>query len=438
MKVAAVLFWLVYALSAEVTACSCLGRPAPCEAYWEASVIFAGTVTYSSQVSGKKGSYERSKRLVRFNVDEAFLGLDGTEAELFTGLGGGDCGYEFKLGGQYLVYAYRQKDGSLYTGICSRTRPLSDAADDLAYIRGLSSAQPGATVFGQVQARSKTGEEPHAVKAAKIIIEGPAKLADATTDEKGRYRVSGLPPGTYKVRIAPPEGLSGYSSEREAKVVDRGCAQVDFWLEPDTRITGKVVDANGLPAPDVLMELVPDDVNRVGYAVFVKTDADGKYAFPLVKPGRYWLGVRIYGSAGSTYVPYPRTYYPGVADEAQATIIDVKDGAKINLNELILPPRLVESVLNGIVVDVNGRPVKGATVWLKEREYNDRDMPYRTESDNEGRFSFKVYQGINYNLNAYVDDSKGNRELSSEPTDVRVDENPKPVRLVLHIQAPTN
>jgi hypothetical protein len=235
IKMAAVLFWLLCALSAEVTACSCAGRPAPCEAYWDASVIFAGTVTYSSQASGKKGSYALSKRLVRFNVDEAFLGLNGTEAELFTGLGDADCGYGFKLGGQYLVYAYRQKDGSLYTGICSRTRPLSDAADDLAYIRGLSSSQPGATLFGQVQSRSKTGDQLQAVKGARIIIEGPEKRVEATTDEKGRYRVSGLLPDTYKVKIVPPEGLGADSSEREAKVVDRGCAQIDFWLERDTR-----------------------------------------------------------------------------------------------------------------------------------------------------------------------------------------------------------
>jgi hypothetical protein len=243
MKIAALLFWLLCALSVKVTACSCAGNPAPCEAYWDASVIFAGTVTSSSQVSRKKGSYALSRRLVRFNVDKAFLGLNGTEAEVFTGLGDADCGYGFRLGGQYLVYAYRQKDGSLNTGICTRTRPLSDAADDLAYIRGLSSAQPGATVFGQVQGRRKTGEQLRAVKGARIIVEGPAKLVEATTDKKGRYRVSGLPPDTYKVRIAPHEGFSVHSSEREAKVVDRGCAQIDFWLEPDTRISGKVLDA---------------------------------------------------------------------------------------------------------------------------------------------------------------------------------------------------
>ena len=159
---------------------------------------------------------------------------------------------------------------------------------------------------------------------------------------------------------------------------------------------------------------------------------------PQVRPGRYRLGVRIYGSGGSTYVPYPRTYYPGVADEAQAKIIDVTDGAKINLHELTLPPRFTESTLNGIVVDVDNRPVKGAIVWLKEREYPDNDMPYRTESDDAGSFSFKVYQGINYSLNAYVEPGQGDRQLRSESVEIRVVENPKPVQLVLHLRQTTN
>jgi hypothetical protein len=39
--------------------------------------------------------------------------------------------------------------------------------------------------------------------------------------------------------------------------------------------------------------------------------------------------------------------------------------------------------------------VAGAVVWLKERQYEDSDMPYRRETDSEGRFSYTVYEGIN-------------------------------------------
>ena len=150
----------------------------------------------------------------------------------------------------------------------------------------------------------------------------------------------------------------------------------------------------------------------------------------LVKPGRYHLGVRIAGSAGSTHVPYPQTYYPGVKDRSEATVFTVTEGQRIELEELILPARFVDRTLNGIVVDADGTPVAGAVVWLKERQYNDADMPYRRETDSEGRFSYPVFEGIKYELNAYVDSAE-RREKSAGPLEIVITSNPEPIKLVL-------
>ena len=435
MKVSGLLFLLLVLFLGEASACSCAGPSVPCQSYWEASAVFVGTVSYSSRVTLDEGNYQRSQRVVRFTLEEAFRGVQGTEAEVMTGLGDADCGYGFRLGGQYLVYAYRDKDDKLHTGICTRTRLLSEAADDIAYARGLGKAKSGATIFGEVKRLDRNSQYEERLKpiaGVRIAIEGPSKAVEATTDRKGQYRVSGLPPDTYKIRVEPPEGLSIYNTEREAKVPDRGCAQISFWLETDTRLTGKVLDSQGQPASDVLIELVPTKLWTDGASpMFVRTDAEGQYEFKLVKPGRYRLGVRIYGSAGSTYVPFPRTYYPGVREEAQANIIGIAEGQTIDLSELILPPRFAERTLNGIVVDAEGRPVKGATVWLKESEYSDNDMPYRTASDGEGRFSFKVYQGIKYRLNAYIETAIKSEQKRSEPFEVRVSDNSQMIKLVL-------
>ena len=150
----------------------------------------------------------------------------------------------------------------------------------------------------------------------------------------------------------------------------------------------------------------------------------------LVKPGRYHLGVRIAGSAGATYVPFPLTYYPGVSDRSQATVISVSEGQCIELNELVLPPRLIERTLNGIAVDSDGKPVAGAVVWLKETQYADSDMPYRRETDSEGRFSYPVYEGFKYTLNAYVE-SAGRTKMRSSLLSVVITSNPEPIKLVL-------
>jgi hypothetical protein len=50
---------------------------------------------------------------------------------LATGAAGGDCGYAFRRGDTYLVYAVGAPD-DLRTSICTRTRPASEAAEDLA------------------------------------------------------------------------------------------------------------------------------------------------------------------------------------------------------------------------------------------------------------------------------------------------------------------
>ncbi len=48
--------------------------------------------------------------------------------------GSADCGFDFNVGDQYLVYAY-DYTGALTTNICLRTAELSQAAADLAYLQ---------------------------------------------------------------------------------------------------------------------------------------------------------------------------------------------------------------------------------------------------------------------------------------------------------------
>ena len=57
-------------------------------------------------------------------------------------------------------------------------------------------------------------------------------------------------------------------------------------------------------------------------------------------------------------------------------------------------------------------------------------MPYRRETDSEGRFSYPVYEGIKYELNANVD-VDGRRVKRSEPLEVVITSNQEPIKLVL-------
>ncbi|HZB45241.1 MAG TPA: hypothetical protein VE360_08360, partial [Pyrinomonadaceae bacterium] len=133
-------------------ACSCMGGSPPCQEFGRAAAVFVGTVTGVTErprvsvAEARKAADEGDEwaaRGFRFAVTQSFLGVAGAEVEVWTGWGGGDCGYDFEQGASYLVYAYRLgKSGRLGTGICSRTRPVAGAAEDLEFLRGLAGRPP--------------------------------------------------------------------------------------------------------------------------------------------------------------------------------------------------------------------------------------------------------------------------------------------------------
>ncbi|CAN5720784.1 hypothetical protein BH18ACI4_BH18ACI4_09070 [soil metagenome] len=230
--IAITVFALVALSAANALACTCLER-APCQAYGEASAVFVGTVINSRILSIKQGNHESSSRVVRLSVDSSFRGVKGSEVEVTTAMGGGDCGFGFVPTQQYLVYA-SENNGKLSTSICTRTRSISRAAEDLSYIRGLAQAKPGATISGKVvqNRRNKNGGYDNLLLAhIRVTIEGRTKR-EIKTDKKGQFRVAGLPAGPYVVKVSVPERL-GVTGVLEQKVdtTDRGCAVVEFWLE---------------------------------------------------------------------------------------------------------------------------------------------------------------------------------------------------------------
>jgi len=72
---------------------------------------------------------------VTFTVSQSWKGVSSRRVTIVTGRGGGDCGFEFKSGVDYLVYAYEPGGDGCQTNICTRTKELAHAAEDLAFLR---------------------------------------------------------------------------------------------------------------------------------------------------------------------------------------------------------------------------------------------------------------------------------------------------------------
>jgi hypothetical protein len=219
-------------------ACSCAKAPTPCRAYEQAEAVFIGTPKEVSRIESKDEirNSGRAYRIFRFSVDQAFRVVNNSQVSVVTGQGAGDCGYDFKIGEQYLVYAYRDSQKMLSTSICSRTKPVRIADEDLEYIHGLSKASTGGWVFGEVFKTRRTHGGLWPLEGVKVTVVGQGKSVTVMTNKYGKFRVSSLPEGNYKVRVSPPEGLSDKSNESDVKVTDRGCATVEFWLKVDGRV----------------------------------------------------------------------------------------------------------------------------------------------------------------------------------------------------------
>jgi hypothetical protein len=377
--------------------------------YGGAAAVFVGTATDSRtnkprSVEAARAEPDWTPVVFKFAVLQPFLGVEATEVEVATGHGGGDCGYEFRKGETYLVYASRRGEGGpLVTGICTRTRPVSDAAEDFEFLRALGARGPGVSIditVTRARHRVKTGDSARVggYEGARLAVEGAGESREVRTDAEGRARLSKLKPGTYKVRLALPEGLTTYKEEQEVTVTDRGCASVFYGVKDDGRVSGKVSDAEGRVAAGVLVTLVeaddPDPERH--YAVSERTGEDGRYELKGLPPGRYLLAVNLhrYPRPDDPSSAYPRTYYPGVAQASQAEAVTLGAGERVKDVDILLPTRRAESVVSGVVVWDDGRPVANARVSFRDVTYQGPGINYGLPpADAEGRFTLKGYRG---------------------------------------------
>ncbi|MCL1698349.1 hypothetical protein [Lysinibacillus sp. BPa_S21] len=113
------------------SACSCAYLPSVEEEFELSKAIFSGKVVDIKEKQSLKGDTTKS---VLFEVTNTWKGVEQSQVIITTGQGGGDCGYNFIKGEEYLVYAnesimYGTK--SLISTICNRTYVLSSSQEDL-------------------------------------------------------------------------------------------------------------------------------------------------------------------------------------------------------------------------------------------------------------------------------------------------------------------
>ncbi len=409
-------------------ACTCSGPRQqtgfhPCTTYWKADAVFTGLVEEVSSVprttNGKPSVF--NEPVVRLSVAEAFRGVEGPTVEIASF---SSCGFPFKQGQRYFVYATRRKeDGKLSEWLCGPSVPLELAARDLAYAREMMRGESGSRIVGAVLRYEPPGVKDSAkqipMPGIEVTLErrnepGQTPLKTKTNSD-GRYEFRGLDHGGYRVRAALPTELREWSplenpiAHYVALREDGRCQSDSFVVTTSSSIKGRLAAAEGAPLPQQYLSLVPiDEKGREASspnspAVDSYRD-NGGYFFRDVPSGRYLLIVNPHNKPAKDYPAYPRMYYPGVMSSDQATVVVVPQSRELNLIDFLLPPPLKERWFSGVVLFADRSPAAGARIILIDP--NDRMTQTNvTEviADEQGRFRVKGFETFPYWIDAWID-----------------------------------
>ena len=159
------------------SACSCAMLPGSQKeivdgALADSEAVFSGEVVKIDRPSPFKSS--AALETDTFRVSEVWKGPEQETLEVHTALMGASCGYPFKEGQEYLVYAYTGKQG-LQTDLCSQNKPLSKAEADLALLgNGGEKPKDGGEVLsdtsGSVSAGATVGLAGLALAASLLMV----------------------------------------------------------------------------------------------------------------------------------------------------------------------------------------------------------------------------------------------------------------------------
>lgn len=406
-------FSFLVIFAAHAHACSCGGNFDSVKQAWrKAPFVFLGTVELATP-DGSPNQMIFRNQSVRVRVDEAFKGvIDGQKVELYEY--GNDCSAKFRTGQHAVFYLYSGgTPGSMVVPWC--TYALGNAApggDDLLFLHGLPRSAMGTRLSGEVDLYEDSAKQAFRLVGGManvpVTISGSGGATLKTkTNADGVYEVYNLPPGTYTVFVGVPTGLradfpvvtgapaSGDSTT--VKLVKDGGVSVGFVLKADTRLSGRMLDANGDPIKDVCIDLEPlEGRGEDGAQFFDCSKAGGQFQMQMMPPGKYRL------VAGDEVVVNGRKskstlYYPGVRRRENGTIISIEPSKYLEHLDIRVPAHEQRYELTGRMLFDDGTPVREATVTFVSSEHGYTE---KTETAADGSFDFLVVAGMKGELGA--------------------------------------
>ena len=250
---------------------------------------------------------------VSFEVLHSYRGDQRRPMRLSTGLGGGDCGFDFEVGKRYLVYAFKDEAGELSTNTCTRTTRLKKSHENLVYLHGRRVAPAtnkeasvtASKLCGRVVPTDATGSTDSQVLLIRVGSKSPVPCFAAGPLSDGSFCVTDVNPGMYhllfmnRINESPTSfvyfpGVSDLSQATAIHVIP-GHAPSDLVFDIPAQATfsvsGTVSNSdNQLPA-EVKVMLISSSQPLLVYTSDAATS--GSFVFDQVLPGEYWAVVTV-------------------------------------------------------------------------------------------------------------------------------------------------
>ena len=417
----AVTLFLFISYAAEACTCS-QDAPGRCPGLQQGDVVFLGTVTAmediayalprASDAAGPAVDIVAARLTrYRFRIDERFASADISSEvstiDVFSGGEDGDCGYRFKANGQYVVFTHQGTEGRLFATICGGTRPAGDARALLPQLRTMRDGQRVASVFGVLRRADPpflAPENDPADPLANVSLKLRSRYDrfQTNTDAYGVFTFYDVHAGEYnftadvppRTELTQKPGAGGLSPFR---IPNGACYEYDVNALPTGHIRGSVLGPAKKPLPVASVELYRAGSysdSRPGLWAF--QGATGFFDFDHIGPGEYILVFNRTDRVDPNS-PYRRTFYPSVADPADAKPIRLKDGQQLSNVALRVQEAYPNHPLRVRVKWEGTRPPGKVTVMAKA-DVGDNPAAQKLA---DGLYQFTLLDSTSYTISAW-------------------------------------
>lgn len=272
-----------------------------------------------------------------------------------------------------------------------------------------SASQKMASIAGMV-VKDQGGEPVKKANVQVINEDHDSSNYTAITDAEGHFQVESMEPGRYRVFVERAGFIEidqrRHHSDGTEISLQPGQRLKDMVLRvlPAAVITGRVLDEDGDPMPNVEVSLLAYSYascrRRLDTLRSERTNDLGEYRIGGLFSGKYFVAVSPVPdfssmmvkeepeAAGKPQTSYVTTYYPGITDRSQAAPIEVQPGEEVPVNFSLsrVPTFRVRGTVANLAGMGHGSAPK-AMVMLRPKSF---DMVFNAaEVDKDGNFEIR-------------------------------------------------